>query len=84
MNATYATARVAYFESLIAVFESALTALADESIKSYTIDTGQTKESVTRKDISSIQKRLDWAYMMYEFWYTRRYGGGTILARSYS
>ena len=76
MDATFIQARIDYFEALILVYETALSSLASGA-KSYTINTGQTTQSVTKRDTVRVEETLAWAYQMLEYWEMRLNGGVT-------
>lgn len=54
MDAEFTAERIAAIKAQIIAYEDALTALATDNITSYTIDTGQTRQTVTRRDIGQI------------------------------
>lgn len=64
----------------IVAFEDAATALAGGA-QSYTIDTGQTRTTVTRPDLEWIQKTIDSLYNRYATLQARLTGSGTVIAR---
>lgn len=55
MDRDFLLARIAFVKSAIIAYESAILALQSGGVQSYTIDTGQTKQSVTKQDLSSVQ-----------------------------
>lgn len=75
MDSTFISARITYFQTLIAAFESAISALTVSNKKSFSVNTGQTQMSVTRNDLPTLQKQLEWAYAQLEFWTLRLNGG---------
>lgn len=81
MDATFIQARITYFETLIPILESAVEAVATGTVQSYTINTGQTTETVNKKNLMSYTNRLDWAYQRLDYWYIRLNGGATIQVR---
>jgi hypothetical protein len=54
---------VSQIEAKIALYSAAIDALA--TAQSYSIDTGQSKQTVTRADITSLHKELDRWLAMY-------------------
>jgi hypothetical protein len=57
MNATELTAEIATSKALLAAMNAAITALADPTVKSYDIDTGQGQQKVTRHDLPMIMNQ---------------------------
>jgi len=47
---------------MIEAYETAIAALSTGTTQSYTLDTGQTRQTVTRQHVSSMQAALDSAY----------------------
>lgn len=62
MNREFIKARITATEALIEQFENALEALTVQRVQSYTIDTGQTRQNVTRLDLASLQAQLEGLY----------------------
>lgn len=55
--------RIAATQALITVYEDALTAIGTSgATQSYTLDTGQSRQVVTRGDISQLNSMLDTLY----------------------
>ncbi len=78
MDATYLAVRIAKIEAIIEAIEDAILALASGTQQSYTLDTGQTRQTVTQKDTVDLQKSLNGYYNLYEILCNRRDGGGTL------
>jgi hypothetical protein len=66
---------------LIEALEAALTALITDGAQSYTLDTGQSRQVVTKLNVASLQKQLDTLYNRYDIFNNRCNGGGTLIAR---
>lgn len=75
---------MAAIQLMIEAYETAIVALSSGTTKSYTINTGQTTESVTKKDIVRLQTGLDELIGRLQFWDMKLCNSGTILARSNS
>lgn len=74
--------RIAVIEAQIVAYEDALTAFGDsKGVLSYTIDTGQSRQTVTRSDISSINKTLDSLYNRRATMLARCGQGGVVTVR---
>jgi len=73
-------ARIAATEAQIVAYESAVDALAT-GVQSYTLDTGQTRQTVTRSDVSSLQRTLDTLYNRLATLNARAGNGGTTYVR---
>ncbi len=60
MNATFIQGRIDATEALIIAYEAAVLALsANNGVQSYTLDTGQDRQTVTRYDLPSLNRMLD-------------------------
>jgi hypothetical protein len=52
-------ARLAKTEELIVAYEDAILALSTGTVQSYSLDTGQTRQTVTKQQLSQIKNTLD-------------------------
>lgn len=63
MDREFLAARIVATKALIVAYEDAVAALATANgVQSYTLDTGQSKQTVTRADIMSLNTTLDSLY----------------------
>ena len=76
---TFLQARIATIETQIAAYEDAITAVTS-GVQSYTLDTGQTRQVVTRFDIDKLQAALDALYNRYSVM-CARLNSGTVTMR---
>lgn len=77
MDRTFLLERIAVTKSLIVAYESAVLALASANgIESYTLDTGQGRQTVTRADVSRLSATLDGLYNRLSVLQTRLDGSG--------
>lgn len=82
MDRTFLEERITRTKALIVAYEDALLALAgDGAQQSYTLDTGQTRQTVTRADIPRLNKMLDALYNRCTMFEQRLNGGGSTIAR---
>ena len=80
MDATFIQARIDATKAQIIAFEDAILALGTAGgVQSYTIDTGQTRQTVTRQDLSSLQNKLDGLYNRLVTLEARLNGSGTSI-----
>ena len=77
MNAAFITARITATEAMIAAYEDAATSLAG-GVQSYTLDTGQSRQTATKLDLAAIQKTIDALYNRLTTLEARLTGSGTI------
>lgn len=77
MDRTFLQSRITATKAQIVVYEDAMTALSTAGVQSYMIDTGQSRQTVTRLDLNSLQKTLDSLYNRYATLEARLYGGTT-------
>lgn len=59
--------RIDRTKALIIAYEDCLLALASNKNKSYSINTGQTTETVSQKDIPSVQSLLETLYSQLDY-----------------
>lgn len=62
MDAQFLTERITSTQTQITAMETALEAFSDPDVFSYTIDTGQTRQTVTRNTLGSLQTQIDSLY----------------------
>ena len=73
--------QVAKIEALINAYMAAELALVSGGIDSYTFDSGQTKQSVTKFDIDKLRTAIDGLYNQYVTLCARLNGSGVLIAR---
>lgn len=69
--------RITATAALIEAYETAILALSSGSAQSYTLDTGQTRQTVTRQQVGELKNTLAHLDTRLQGYYTRRYGGAT-------
>ncbi len=78
MDRTYLTERIAVTKTTIEAYEDAITALGvNGGVQSYTLDTSQSRQTVTRADIPSLNRMLDSLYNRLATMEARLSGGTT-------
>lgn len=77
----YLTARIAATEAAIEQYENAELALTTGGVQSYTIDTGQSRQTVTRANLSEIRRGVDSLYNRRATLLARRDGCGVVTTR---
>ena len=76
MDRAFIKERITATKALIVAYEDAVTALGTQGgVVSYTLDTGQSRQTVTRADISSLNRMLDSLYNRLATLEARMYGG---------
>jgi hypothetical protein len=80
MDKTFIKARIEITKALIIAYEDALIALA-HGVESYTLDTGQSRQIVTRFDITDMNKIVDSLYNRCVTLEARLNGSGVVTAR---
>jgi len=78
MDSTFLLARITATKALIVVYEDAATALGG-GVQSYTLDTGQTRQTVTRVDLGALQSTIESLYNRLATLEARLYGTGNVL-----
>lgn len=51
--------QLASVEALITAYQAALTAFATGNVQSYTLDTGQTRQTVTKANLTEMDRQVD-------------------------
>jgi len=82
MDSTFIRDRITATKAQIVAYEDAIAALTTGGMVSYSIDTGQTKNSVTKLDLDKLNAALDGLYNRCATLEARLTGGGTIVSRA--
>lgn len=80
MNQEFLQARIIATQAMIVAYEDAAAALAS-GVQSYTLDTGQTRQTVTKLDARGLQATIDQLYNRCATLEARLNGSGVINAR---
>lgn len=62
MDASYLQERITATKALITAYEDAALALGEGNVQSYTIDTGQTRQTVTKLELASVNRTINSLY----------------------
>lgn len=62
MDSEFLQQRIEATKALIVAYEDAVTALTTGGVQSYTLDTGQSRQTVTRLEIATLQRNIDSLY----------------------
>jgi hypothetical protein len=81
MDREFIQARIDATKVQIIAYEDAALALATGGVQSYTLDTGQSRQTVTRLDLEWIQKTIDGLYNRCATLEARLNGSGTVNVR---
>ncbi len=81
MDATFIQARIDAAKAQIIAYEAACLALATGGIQSYSLDTGQTKQNVTKLDLDKLRSTLNSLYNSCATLEARLNGSGVIISR---
>lgn len=76
MEGTFLDERIAYTKGLIVKVEAAVDALTVQGVLSYTLDTGQTRQTVTKNDVVRLNEMLSSLYNRLATLEARRTGSG--------
>ena len=79
MDASFIQARIDATKLQIVAYEDAALALGTAGIQSYALDTGQSKQNVTKLDLDKIQKTIDSLYNRCATLQTRLNGSGSLI-----
>ncbi len=80
MDRTFIQGRIDATKVQIVAYEDAAAALAT-GVQSYTLDTGQSRQTVTKLDIGALQRAIDSLYNRCATLEARLNGSGTVTAR---
>ena len=80
MDLAFLQARITATKDQIVAYEDAASALAG-GVQSYTLDTGQSRQTVTRADINTIRNTIDGLYNRLATLEARAYGSGVTTVR---
>ena len=82
MDNAFLTERIAQTKLIIVAYEDAILALTGAgAIESYTLDTGQSRQTVTRSNLKELNTTLDGLYNRLCTMQARQTGGGVLIAR---
>lgn len=78
MRPEFLQQRIAALELAIVAYEDAILQLSTGAVLTYSLDTGQTKQSVTKVDVIRMQAQLPAMYNMLTILETRLTGSGVV------
>lgn len=82
MDNAFLIERIAKTKLIIEAYEDAILALTGAgAVESYTLDTGQSRQTVTRSNLKDINDTLDGLYNRLCTMQARLTGGGVLIAR---
>jgi len=82
MDSTFLAEKITRTKATITLYEDAIDALIGaNAVQSYTLDTGQTRQSVTKADINGLQATLNSLYNRLAVFQQRLNGTSTFIAR---
>jgi len=77
----FLTDRITATEALIVAYEDAVAGLVSGAIHQYSIDTGQSRQSVTKTDVNILNRAIEGLYNRRATLIARRDGCGTVTTR---
>lgn len=80
MDTTFLKEKIDATKLQITAYEEAFLVLS-EGAQSYTLDTGQTRQTVTKLDLSSLNNTIDSLYNRCAMLEARLYGSGSVTVR---
>jgi len=80
---TWLDARITATANLIEQYEAAVLAISSGAQESYTLDTGQSRVTVTRSNLSVLRNLIAGLEERLVRYYARRYGGVTHMVPGY-
>lgn len=79
MDSAFLQDRITAVKAMIVAYETAILQLSTGTIKSFTLNTGQTVETVNKKDVARLQAALESLYNTLEVMCARINGGSIIV-----
>ena len=79
MDPVFIQSQIDFYSSAITAYQRVLLDLALNPAKSYTINTGQTTESVTRQDVDKIRALISGLITDLNYWQSLQSGGGCVV-----
>ena len=79
MDSTFLQTQITNTQNQITTYQAAIDALGVGGMQSYMIDTGQTRQTVTKLDLSDLQKTLDSLFNRLAVLEARKNGTGTSI-----
>ncbi len=73
--------RLTKCEALVVIYEDAIEAVLTSGIESYTLDTGQSRQTVTQQDLKKLENALDGLLNRCATLQARISGAGTAIVR---
>ncbi len=80
MDCEFLRARIEATKAMIILYEDAIMQLETGAVQSYSLNTGQTTQSVTKFDVARLQASLDGLYNRLVTLEARLTGNGTTIA----
>ncbi len=81
LDNTYLDEQITRTKALIDAYYAAELAITAGQMQSYTLNTGQTTQSVTQSNLAVLSSAIDTLYKRLETLCQRRYGTGTVVGR---
>lgn len=81
MTADFLQQRITSIQAQIVAYENAIIALATGGIQSYTIDTGQSRQTVTKIELDKLTKVINSLMNQLAVYEARLTGNGTAIGR---
>jgi len=81
MDAAFLADRITVVKAAIVAYEAAILAIATDGAQSYTLDTGQSRQTVNKLDLPALQKTLDGLYNQLSVMEARLSGNGVLIGR---
>lgn len=84
IDVAWVNERIAATKAAIVAYEEAILALSSGAVYSYTLDTGQTKQTVTKQQLSSLKDILGSLENRLQYLQNKLCGGGGLYVRMVS
>lgn len=81
MDSAFIQDRITAIKAMIVAYEDAVMALVTGGVQSYTLDTGQSKQTVTKQDVTNLQEAIDGLMNQLAVYQARLIGNGTLIGR---
>ena len=73
--------QIAWLKQAIVAYRAAMLAISSGAVLSYTLDTGQTKQTVTKQQLPTVKAALDGFVSELRYWQNQLGGCATVYVR---
>lgn len=83
MDEAFIAGQITFYQTLVSQLQSQILSISTSSTKQYSLNTGQSQQSVTKKTESELTKELEKAIGQLAYWQSIQSGGGASILRPF-